>query len=65
MPQPYRIRKRLGQVSPRPAKLHPGMREFALIAYRQRKATQIQLAAFLGCSQSTVHRIISEWEPVQ
>lgn len=35
------------------------LRDFIRSVYGARLATQKQLAKFLGCSQSTIHRIIS------
>jgi hypothetical protein len=35
-------------------------REFVAVTYRRRLAKQCALARFLGCSQATVHRIVSE-----
>ena len=43
----------------RPRQLDERLRDWARVVYRQRLATQVQLAKFLGCSQATVHRIIS------
>lgn len=43
----------------RPAKLDPRLQNFARRLYFARLATQQQLARFLGCSQPTIHRIVS------
>ncbi len=56
----YRERKRLGLVKHRGPKIDPRLRNFIVAVYRRRAATQKQLAWFLGCHQSTVHRIVSD-----
>lgn len=43
----------------RPAKLCPRLRAWVLEVYFGRHATQCEIAAFLGVSQPTIHRIIS------
>jgi DNA invertase Pin-like site-specific DNA recombinase len=39
--------------------IDPRLRQWVRTMYRLRAATQTELAKFLGCSQATVHRMIS------
>ena len=43
----------------RPPKLAPKIRQWIIAVYFGRHGTQVELARFLGVSQSTVHRIVS------
>jgi len=56
---PYRQRKALGLVKPKPRKLNRQLARVIRSRYFNREATQLQLALEYGVSEPTICRVIS------
>lgn len=56
---PYRQRKRLGLVQPKPRRLNRELAKVIRTRYFNREATQLQLALEYGVGQNTISRVVS------